>query len=92
MDVIMCNLPSLGQPSPCKSSCLSCSQSGLLNHERYEGLDLWMEGMEGLTKDLEMPIACFVLTSEAIESSKFRLNPTLWESYLLELPYVCQSG
>jgi len=60
MDVSVSNLPPLWQPSPRKSSCSSCSQSGLAdggssngcNHERYEGLNLWAEGMEGFAKDL----------------------------------------
>lgn len=54
MDVSMSNLPSLWQPSTHKSSCSSCSQSGSgdggstngCKHERYEGLELWMEGIE----------------------------------------------
>lgn len=69
MDVSVSNLPSLWQPSPRKSSC---SQSGSAdggstngcNHERYEGLGLWMEGTEGFTKDLQMPISCLALNSE----------------------------
>lgn len=60
MDVSVSNLPPLWQPSPRKSSCSPCSQSGLAdggssngcNHERYEGLNLWVEGVEGFAKDL----------------------------------------
>lgn len=57
MDVSVNNLPSLWQPSPRKSSCSSCSQSGSAdggstngcNHERYVGLRLYMEELEALT-------------------------------------------
>lgn len=49
-------------------------------HERYEGLELWMEGVEGFTNDLEMPVTCLALTSEALESSKSRLKLSLVKS------------
>lgn len=60
MDVSVSNLPSLWQPSPRKSSCSSCSQSGSAdggstngcNHERYEEPELHMEGAEGCTRNL----------------------------------------
>lgn len=78
MDVSMSNLPALWQPSPHKSSCSSCSQSGSVDggstngckHERYEGLELWMEGVGGFTKDLEIPVTCRALSSEALESAR----------------------
>lgn len=60
MDVSVSSLPPLWQPSPRKSSCSSCSQSGSAdggstngcNHERYEGLTLWVEGTGRFVEDL----------------------------------------
>lgn len=86
MDVSMSNLPSLWQPSTHKSSCASCSQSGSgdgvstngCKHERYEGLELWMEGIGRIYQRFR--VTCLALTSEALESSRFKLNPHLAKS------------
>lgn len=50
------------------------------NMRGMRGWSCGWRGLEGFTKDLEIPVTCLALTSEAPESSKSRLNPSLVKS------------